>query len=378
MKLPGEIIAMDVANILKTLLNEANIYQTQGLLVDARKKYEAAAAVLHQNAELKNREELLAGIARKIASLEKVVHRVEKRTVVPDISSTDKDLIKKLFSVSASHDPEDAAMEGAMALAKFGLFDRAIQEFELLLSNPDRRIEVAKHILRCRMAIRLAHDPMVQYNKWVGTALFSKEELQKIKVFLEKAYGVVSSAVPEVAPRPSTAPPPASPGAPAGKPAPAPVYDPYEDSYEDVLDTLPKAVKKVEGDGPAVAEKAYDEFLDKLVPVKTPKKKIPEEDFVDDYIDYVSSVSIPIPVGPRAGQLIDVPVNLQTSDTVNLIVLAAHKDLIAMLRKGAKIEKIKLNSPISASTGSGTVIAAATINQGPRRGDYSVDLKIAS
>lgn len=378
MKWPGDIIAMDVAAKLKTLLNEANIYQTQGLLVDARKKYEEAAAVLHERVELKNREELLAGIARKIDSLEKVVYRVEKRTVVPDISSADKDLIKKLFSVAASHDPEDAAMEGAMALAKFGLFDRAIQEFELLLSNPDRRIEVAKHILRCRMAIRLAHDPMVQYNKWAGTSLFSKEQLDKIKVFLERAYGVVASAVPEMASPLSPAPQPVMPKLPAEKPAPAPVYDPYEDSYEDVLGMLPKTVKKVAGDEPDAAEQAYDEFLDRLVPDKTPKKKLPTEDFVEDYIDYVSSVSIPISAGPRAGQLIDVPVNLQTSDTVNLIVLAAHKDLIAMLRKGAKIEKIKLNSPISVSTGSGTVIAAATISQGPRQGDYSVDLKIAS
>jgi len=127
-----------------------------------------------------------------------------------------------------------------------------------------------------------------------------------------------------------------------------------------------------------VTEDAYDEFLDKLIPDKKPQKKAPQEDSIDDYIDYVSSVGIPVSTGPRAGQVIDVPVNLQTSDTVNLIIPVMHKDLIAMLRKGAKIEKIKLNSPISASTGTGTVIAAATIDQGPRQGDYSVDLKVQS
>jgi hypothetical protein len=377
---------MDVTNALKVLLKEANIYQSQGLLVDARKKYESAAAILNENGGIKNREELLAGIARKIASLEKVAHQVEKRTVAPDLSATDKDLIKKLFSVSASHDPEDAAMEGAMALAKFGLFDRAIQEFELLLYNPDRRIEVAKQILRCRMAIRLAHDPMVQYNKWVGNALFSKNELNKIKIFLERAYGVVSSAVPGVAmplssgqtSLPSSSLTPQK--APVEKPSAAPVYDPYEDSYEDVLDMLPKAVsaKSAGADGPAGGGGAYNEFVDKLIPDKTSKRKVPEKDFIEDYIDYVSSVSFPVSIGPRAGQLIEVPVNLQTADTVNLIVPVVHKDLIEMLRKGAIIEKIKLNSPISVSTGTGTVIAAATIDQGPRQGDYSVDLKIAT
>jgi hypothetical protein len=378
---------MDVANTLKTLLKEANIYQTQGLLVDARKKYEAAAAVLYENEELKNREELLAGISRKIASLEKVVNRVEKETVAaPDLSTTDKDLIKKLFSVSASHDPEDAAMEGAMALAKFGLFDRAIQEFELLLNNSDRRVEVAKQILRCRMAIRLANDPMVQYNKWVSNALFTEEQLETIKIFLERAYGVISSAVPG-APlppgkkaSPSLPLSPVSPKAPAEKLPPPPSYDPYEDSYEDVLDMLPNAgsTKKVGAEGPGGDGVAYDELLDKLIQDKTPKKAASQQDFIEDYIDYVSSVSIPVSIGPRAGQLIDVPVNLQTSDTVNLIISVANKDLIAMLKKGARIEKIKLNSPISVSNGAGTVMAAALIDQGPRQGDYSVDLKIES
>lgn len=377
---------MDIANTLKTLLKEANIYQSQGLLIDARKKYEAAAAILQDGLELKNKDELLAGIARKMASLEKVVYQVEKRTVTPEISTTDKELIKKLFSVSSTHDPDDAAMEGAMALAKFGLFDRAIQEFELLLYKPEWRIEVAKHILRCRMAIRLAHDPMIQYNKWVANPLFTKEELDKVKLFLEKAYGVVSSAVPgatispsteKAAPASSFSPPPK---APVDKPPPVPAYDPYEDSYEDVLAMLPKAVPSKDGsaDGSPVIENGYDEFIDKIIPDKAPKKQLPQEDVLDDYIDYISSVSFPISIGPRAGQLIEVPVNLQTSDAVNLIVAGTDKDLIAMLRKGAKLEKIKLNSPISVSTGNGVVITAALIDQGPRQGDYSVDLKIGA
>lgn len=382
---------MDLASTLKTLLKEANIYQSQGLLVDARKKYEAAAALLADSTEFKNKDELLAGVAKKITSLEKVVYQVEKRTVTPEISSTDKELIKKLFSVSSTHDPDDAAMEGAMALAKFGLFDRAIQEFELLLYKPERRMEVAKHILRCRMAIRMAHDPMVQYKKWTANPLFSKEELDKIKVFLEKAYGVMAPAAPAVTATPLTAPvvstvrlQPQSPKAPAEKPPPVSTYDPYEDSYEDVLASLPKMVPPKTGASqvPPGAENVYDDFIDSVIPEKkaasTLKVLLPQEDSFDDYIDYISSVSFPISSGPRAGQFIEVPVNLQTAATVNLIVSEADKDLIAMLRKGGRIEKIKLNSPIAVSNGNGVVIAAALIDQGPLQGDYSVDLKIES
>ena len=146
--------------------------------------------------------------SEKFLLCKKVVYRVEKRTVTPEISSTDKELIKKLFSVSEGGDPVSAAIEGAMALAKFGLFDRAIQEFELLLDHPDRRIEVAKHILRCHMAIRSAHDPMMQYQKWMANNSLPAEELEVLKQFLAKTYGMTSAAAPTMVmvPPPTTQP----------------------------------------------------------------------------------------------------------------------------------------------------------------------------
>jgi hypothetical protein len=376
---------MDVTKALITLLKEANIYQSQGLLTDARRKYETATALLNEHVELKNRDELLARVDRKMAALEQAVYRVEKRRVTPEISLTDKDLIKRLFSVSASHDPDDAAIEGALALAKFGLFDHAIREFELLIENSKRRLEVAKHILRCRMAIRAMHDPMAQYNKWTNSTFFSDKELQKLKVFLERteaAGSSVTSAPAQSVPQSASVLLPKAPEPkPQAPPPPPPTYDPYEDSYEDVLSVIPqKPIGTIAAGGSAALEDEdyEDSVIDKLVIDKAPKKKSYEESPIEDYIDYLSSVSIPVSVGPRKGQMVDVRVNLQTADTVNIIVAAADKDLIALLKQGARIEKMKLNSPISNSVGNGVVVAGALINQGPRQGDYSVDLKIQS
>ena len=144
------------------------------------------------------------------------------------------------------------------------------------------------------------------------------------------------------------------------------------------MEMLPKAVAS-QGDGDvAPGSDAYNELIDSVMPEKKPQKKLPEEDLLEDYIDYVSSISVPVSVGPRAGQLIEIPVNLQTSDSINLIVSGAHRDVIAMLKKGATIEKIKMNSPISVSTATGIVTASAMIDQGPRQGDCSVDLKIVN
>jgi tetratricopeptide (TPR) repeat protein len=377
---------MDTAKALKTLLKEAEIYQTQGLLSDARKKLETAVQLISDAPDLQHREELAERVQKKIGSLEKVVYRVEKRTVTPEISLTDKELIKKLFSVSEEGDTVSAAIEGAMALAKFGIFERAIQEFELLLDDPEHRLEVAKHILRCHMAIRNAHDPTIQYQKWAAPdGLFSQEELEKLKQFLNKAYGMQAAALPvlpdvsdlsEGGPGPGAAP---GTKTPEKKPV-VPDYDPYEDSYEDVLDMLPK---KAASSPPEGASEAYSNLVDSFMPKPKQKAKakakLPDEDdAMDDYIDYVSSVSIPVSIGPRKGQLVEVPVNLQTNDAINLIIASAHKDVVVMMKKGAQIEKLKLNSPISSSTATGTVKAVALIDQGPRQGDYSVDLKVVS
>jgi hypothetical protein len=56
---------MDAAKALKTLLKEAEIYQTQGLLSEARKKYESAILLINDTPDFQNRDELLEGVQKK-------------------------------------------------------------------------------------------------------------------------------------------------------------------------------------------------------------------------------------------------------------------------------------------------------------------------
>jgi hypothetical protein len=126
-----------------------------------------------------------------------------------------------------------------------------------------------------------------------------------------------------------------------------------------------------------VAEKEDDSIVDMI---KTQKKKpgVTYDDIAnnnsEEYVDYISSVGIPLANGETA----TIPVNLQTGSVANLIIQADQKAVIERLKKGTRIEKVKLNSPISVDTGSCTVISVARIDMGPKKGDYSVDLKIES
>ena len=89
--------------------------------------------------------------------------------------------LKNLFSFSENRDSETAALEGAVALAKFGQFDRALAELTGLLKNKTIRVEVAKNILRCHIASGSIEEAVNQYHKWCEQDLFQAKQLECLK-----------------------------------------------------------------------------------------------------------------------------------------------------------------------------------------------------
>lgn len=370
---------MAAAKEIKSLLREAQLYQSQGLLKEARSRYENAITLVEKDDTIPIKSQLLEGIQKKLQSLDEDTYRVEKKTPLTEISPREKDLIKRLFSTEKADDKDASILDGAVALAKFGQFDRAISEFEDLLENSPLRIVAAKHILRCHMALRALHDPVVQFQKWVTTGYFKNEELSALSTFLERTYEL-SVAEPDPAFQTTVS------GATLSEAVEAPAdgsqpphespeesdYDPYEDEYVDVLDVL-----NAESGGNNKAEQASstDDFVD-MIPEPEKKKTLRYEDIAgddtDDYVDYISSIGIPIQAGKNA----DLPVNLQTGSVINLIVSANMKAVMERLKKGVQVDDVKLNSPISVTTGKCTIVNVARIGMGPKKGDYSVDLKI--
>lgn len=366
---------------IKTLLKEAQLYKTQGLLKEAKKRYESAVALVERNDALSGKEQILQGIRKQIQALDAVTYRVEKKTHITEISPRDKDLIKRLFSTTAADDKETSMLEGAVALAKFGQFDRAISEFEDLLEDSPLRIVAAKHILRCHMAMRTLHDPVLQFQKWVTTGYFGKEELSELSTFLERTYGL---AVSEQGPAQQAQPVTSVPSAPAPAPSNAPrptsppleesSFDPYEDEYVDVIGAVGGSSGKKNGGEQVDQSGDYVDIIGEKKKKPTLRYDDIAGDGMDDYVDYISSVGIPL----SNGEMADIPVNLQTGSVANLIISADQKMVIEKMKKGTRIENAKLHSPISTNTGNCTVVAVARIDMGPKKGHFSVDLKIES
>lgn len=170
---------------IKRLLKEAEIYRTQGLLSDSKAKYLETLSLVGKDALLSKNQQLVDGIKSKIRAVEKALRELSERPDKPELTQDMQKLIKKLFTFS--HTKEAAAIEGAVALAKFGQYDQALNEFHLLLEQGILPVVTAKNIVRCYVAQRKPEAAAEQFAKWLTRDIFSFDELKQLRTFIKGA-----------------------------------------------------------------------------------------------------------------------------------------------------------------------------------------------
>ena len=109
---------MDVKKQLKNLLETAKLYQSQGLLFEAKGKFEDAAALIQETGLIKDGQNLLDIISKKINAVKKDIERIESQPTLPEVSEKEQDVIKELFSETTGKDEDTAAIEGAVTLLR--------------------------------------------------------------------------------------------------------------------------------------------------------------------------------------------------------------------------------------------------------------------
>jgi tetratricopeptide (TPR) repeat protein len=292
---------------LKSLLKQAELYRTQGLLTESRKKYMEALLFLKAR-RFKNQEQIEETVKSKIRLVDKEKEEFDLAPETPQLSKEVQELIKKSFAFSRTK--EAAAMEGAVALAKFGQYEGALAAFEGVLKEGTLAVPAAKNIIRCHVSLSGADAAIAQYREWVSREAFlTREELKYIREFLA-----------------------------------------------DILKTNGIEAELPELDG-AAAEEVEPEG--------------PEEDTLD-----ISAVSFEIQKGPLEGKGLEFNVAFQLGNVVSIIVSAKQKDVLESLRTGTQLPEMQCFSPITLFRGSGRVSGRSKIQEGPRQGDYMVDITI--
>ncbi|MBF0100396.1 MAG: hypothetical protein HQK77_05755 [Desulfobacterales bacterium] len=307
---------MSLKDKIQSLLKHAELYKSQSLIDEAREKYEQVKKLINSQTSLKNKEELLLSIDKKINALQQESDKIfQASSTKKDLSPQVQDLIKKLFSFSKDQAENIAALDGAIALAKFGQFERALNEFRELLIHDDLRFDAAKNIVKCYTEQDKLNEAIEEYKTWETNPLFSEQQKDKLRIFLQNILdkkGINQNILPTTV-------------------APAPVEAIEEGSTS-----------------------SDEEMLD------------------------ISSIGIRIESGPRQGEKIEVDVSFQSGNIVSLIISSRNQDLIDSLNVGLTLKDIDFYSPIAIFKGSGLITAKSKIDSGPKKGDYCVDLKIVN
>lgn len=331
---------MNILKKIKTLLKEAELYHSQGLLYEAIAKYNDATELIQNNEQLKNKQNLLGGIANKINKLNKDISKIELAPKKPEVSGNIQDLIKKMYAFSPDVDEDAKALEGAVALAKFGQFKRAISDFNELLKRDSTRVDAAKNILRCHMTLFSIDEAISQYEKWLLDDIFNSNQLNIVYIFFESLL-----------------------------------------KSEGVEETLPKTKEQVdkakvtvssENDQVQVSE-PKDAGLEKSEAES--EGEVESEAGSEDVLD-VNSIGISVESGPQKGHVYEFKVRFQLGKVVSLLIPNRDKDVIENFKIGSEIHGVQYYSNVGLFNGSGLVSAVKEITIGPLRGDYCVDIEV--
>lgn len=168
---------------IESKLKEADIYLTQGLYKQSKQIYENLIDSIKKDDSLSQDKSLLNRIGDKIKDVEDEMTEVEEAINTPPLSEDIQKLISNLFSFSKNK--QVAAIEGAVALAKFGQYEKAIAEFQRLINEGILPIMAAKNMLRCQMTMLSPDTAIVQLKKWISRNMFNKTELNHMREFLD-------------------------------------------------------------------------------------------------------------------------------------------------------------------------------------------------
>lgn len=304
---------MDTKEAFENLIKSAELYRTQGLYREAREAYQSASDLINSDDQAENRDTVLSALSKKIKALGATENHIESAPSTHELPSNVQSLIKNLFSFSEQKDPDTKALAEAVALAKFGQLERAIEELSGLLDKRSVGIVAAKNILRCYILLP-AHDKALRmYEQWESEKRFSTKGLAGIRRLLENLLSKRGIQIP---------------------------------------------VSNISAE-----EKKEQPLLD--IPEQKP------EELLD-----IGSVLINFDQGPLKGKPVEFDVNFQTGNTISLLIESKEKNLFDTLNIGFRLREVQYRSSVAIFRGAGVVSAKIMIHEGPRQGDYHLDIKV--
>jgi len=305
---------MNEISRINSLLKEADVYQRQGLLEQSKDKYEAILDTIKTAKNLSGNEGLIHTVQDKIKKVQEALDEVDGAPDTIQLSKEVQNLITNLFSFSKNK--ESAAVEGAVALATFGQYERALEEFRRLLSAGIMPLTVAKNLLRCHLSLAQPEAAISQFQDWISQNTFSVGELNKLRDFLQHIL-----------------------------------------EREGIHANLPVI------DATSVGEDIKTEI---------------QEDVFEDDVFGIISVRIIFAHGFNIGRMIDFDVIYQFGNAITFEVNANDKDLLDYFEPGVHLPRVQCYADFFLFNAKGIISEKRRVTTGPKQGRYSIVLTLES
>jgi tetratricopeptide (TPR) repeat protein len=177
---------MSMKERIQGLVKEAETYRTMSLLNQSKAKYMELLALVENDPSTSKQKKLIDDIKSRIRSVDDEITEIDQATDSPEVSEDIQDLIRNLFSFSQNQ--ATAAIEGAVALAKFGQYEKAVNELERLVKDGPIPLQAAINLLRCHLSLASPDVAVEQYKQWTIRDELGKGDLKYLRTFLENYF----------------------------------------------------------------------------------------------------------------------------------------------------------------------------------------------
>ncbi|PIE70451.1 MAG: hypothetical protein CSA22_07800 [Deltaproteobacteria bacterium] len=315
---------MQLKDRLKTLMQEAELYRHQGLLSESIALYSKAVSLLQKYEQIPNANRLARGIGEKIKGVKKELGEVAKAPETMTVSDSNQNLIQDVFSTG---DTPQGRLEGAKALVILGQEQRALDEFKTLMHARELQYEAAEQILSVCGRIGDAKQAIQCYRKWEAEQRFTVDEL-----------AALTTAFPEAFPKKLKLKAMA-----------------FSEQADEVDDFQLAAVSPTASDTADAGSAVYQD----------------DAELID-----INSVGLRTDTHSVDPKHYNLDVTYQSGNVLSLIISGKEKELIEGLKVGVKLMNVDFFSEIAIFKGNGIISAKTKISSGPKKGDYSVDIKV--
>jgi|SRR6056297_2262092 len=302
---------MNFGEKVKSLIKEAELYKSQGLLNEALDAYKNVQTLIESTQNIKNKDSLLKKIADKIDLLYAKMETEFATPNPPKVSEDARSVIKEMITEDDPEAKGSSSLAGAVALAKFGQYDQAIEELTRLLSYDSLRLDAAKNIVWCWLQQNEVDKALGRVKQWMSGNVLTLSEVNSVRAYFEELV---------------------------------------QKSGLDARISRDKIQKDLE-----------------------PESQVDDEEILD-----INSTRFNLPRGPRKGEAVELEVSFQAGKYLKMLVPKKDQKLIEGLSVGDQLNGMIFYSPMAIFSGIGYVSSKVTINAGPKKGDYSLEIKILS